>query len=138
MPHTPKNHENYKKKIIGINIVCRITDKQSKAEAKRLSETSDGASTPLPKIIMTDHLKQVLMTENNQSSEHQCQVFISQVESYSLKSRTGRVGKIPRPCVYVTVPHFDSFLTFARSKRLHVSNFIILWPDSCLSLLHGP
>ena len=85
MSHTPENHENYKKKIRDRNSVYRITAEKSKAEAKRLSQISDGAYTPPPKMIMTDHLKQVLMTGNNQWSEDKCQDFISQVELHSLK-----------------------------------------------------
>ena len=65
MSHTPENLENYKKNIRDRNSVCRIAAEKSKAEAKRLSQTSDGSSTPPPKMIMTDHLKQVLMTGNN-------------------------------------------------------------------------
>ena len=85
MSHTPENHDNYKKNIKDRKSVYRITAEQSKAEAKQLGQTNDGTSAPPPKMIMTDHLKQVLMTGNNQWSEVQCQDFISQVESHSLK-----------------------------------------------------
>ena len=85
MSRTPENHANYKKNIRDRNSVYRIAAEQSKAEAKQLTETSDGTSTTPPKMIMTDHLKQVLMTGNNQWSDDQCQDFISQVQLHYLK-----------------------------------------------------
>ena len=65
--------------------VYRIEVGKSRAEAKQLSQTNNESSTNCPQMIMTDHLKQVLITGSNQWSEDQCQQFITQEELHSLK-----------------------------------------------------
>ena len=84
MSHILENNGNHKN-IRDRNAVYHIVSEQSKAESSQLSQTSDESSTPPLKMIMMDHLKQVLMTGNNQCSEDQRQDFISQVKSHSLK-----------------------------------------------------
>ena len=64
--HTPENYENYKKTMKDRDKTCLIKAYQSKAEAKWLIQTNNEASTNPPKMIIGDHLKQVLMNGNNQ------------------------------------------------------------------------
>ena len=66
MSHTLENHGNHHKTTKDKCSLCCNKVDESRAEAKRLSQTNNEASTEPPKMIMTDNLKQMLMTANNQ------------------------------------------------------------------------